>query len=150
MKLLLDRGCDIDAVCGDPERYRGEHGDWRYDELRDNQGKTALHLCCERGDVGTAELLLQRGAALDTPDNKRATPLIVACRAGNSAVAALLIHQGAHIDSADLSGKTALVYASGVGDGAIAGLLVSKRTPLDPDVASGRFVGALHEAAYQG
>ena len=46
--------------------------------MRDDHGRTALFLSAEKGDRAVVELLLSRGASVDTVDDDGKTPLFVA------------------------------------------------------------------------
>ena len=70
----------------------------------DALGRTALHLECERGRLGSVELLVGRGADVDLADKYGKTPLMFACRAGHVDVVRLLVGRGADVEKADKYG----------------------------------------------
>ena len=63
-------------------------------------GAVPLHAACLRGDVATAELLLESTHS-DATDNRGATPMLVACAHGRPQCVALLLRAGAspHVPS---------------------------------------------------
>lgn len=58
------------------------------------------------------QILLDRGADIETRNDRGATPLITASAHGNLALVTLLLAQGARIDAVDRDGNTALHEAS--------------------------------------
>ncbi|TMW60086.1 hypothetical protein Poli38472_000128 [Pythium oligandrum] len=74
--LLSDLKMDVNAVDNSVTRW------------------TPLHEACQGGHVATVQLLLEKGAALDTFDYHGDSPLHVACRLGWPRVARLLITTG--------------------------------------------------------
>jgi ankyrin repeat protein len=94
--LLLDRGGQVDA----PNR----------------EGWTALHRAACNGAVGTARLLIHRGASLHGLTNNHATPLHLAAQYNQLTVMNLLLELGSRIDMRDKAGRTAADLC--IGDGA--------------------------------
>ena len=97
VKLLLDRGADIDAV------YR--------------DGNNALTLAATNGHANTVKLLLDRGADIDHVSKYGKTVLIETARFwprsdGNTDTVKLLLDRGADINAVDTSGNTALIFAA--------------------------------------
>jgi transcriptional regulator with XRE-family HTH domain len=76
MKLLLDRGADIDAVSGG-----------------DNSGNTPLMVCAWHGFYKGVELLLNLGACVNQQDDNGFTALIKACIQGHPDIVRILIEQ---------------------------------------------------------
>jgi ankyrin repeat protein len=97
VKLLLDRGADVNAVDANPG------GD----------GATALH-CATRSDAKSAAeivgLLLGSGAAVNVQDQGGATPLMNAL--DHRELALMLLAHGADVNVRDTGGNTALMYAA--------------------------------------
>ena len=75
IKVLLDRGADIDA--------------------RANDGKTALILAAFLGRSGAVEILLERGADVNAADNGGRTALSLAKDFGRSNIVEMLMNAGA-------------------------------------------------------
>ena len=79
-------------------------------------GSTALHLACERGNARIAALLLRAGAEADaTITSTGASPLMMAAKAGSAAVLRLLLDAGADRNrraGAKLHGAGALYLAA--------------------------------------
>ena len=61
-------------------------------------GRCALHLACQKGDLELITILLQYGALVDVEDRFGRTALFHACYVGNEDVMKLLIGKGANID----------------------------------------------------
>ncbi|MFH1112922.1 MAG: ankyrin repeat domain-containing protein [Pseudomonadota bacterium] len=70
-------------------------------EVRDSMGHTPLMVASYLGNLGSARLLLGKGASIDATNNDNETPLVLANRYGNSDVARLLIEHGANPDMGD-------------------------------------------------
>ena len=80
VRLLLDRGCDVNATDNDVS-------------------STPLFIACQRhSDVAIVRLLLDRGAAIDQGNIWDDTPLRVACLHNHIETATLLLDRGAAID----------------------------------------------------
>ena len=62
--------------------------------------------------LGTAELLLERGANPDAANDRGQTPLAGAAFKGDLAMAVLLLDGGAAVDATDPQGRTALFFAA--------------------------------------
>jgi ankyrin repeat protein len=98
VRLLLDHGAELEANC--------------------DVGEKPLHfVSCgayksQVDGVRTAQLLLKRGANVNTRRHDRSTPLNVASRFGMFEIVRLLIDHGAEVDAADHFGKTPLYQVS--------------------------------------
>jgi ankyrin repeat protein len=95
VRLLLDRGVDVNT----PEGFFG----------------SCLNLACYSGHPAIAELLIERGAKLDTPSifGQGTPPMVWSAynEHGDPTLARLLVSHGADINASNLSGETALSYA---------------------------------------
>lgn len=94
IRILLNSAIDIDA--------------------KDNNGLTALHSAIIAENKYTAQLLVSKGAALDSQDDKGRTPLSYAVGGfpfTSSSLIKLLLESGAQPDLADHCGQTALSHA---------------------------------------
>jgi len=74
-------------------------------------GTTALLLACRRGHIEIAQLLIQKGASLESSGAWGYTPLMYASVFGHLEVVALLLSHGADVAPTDQRGKTALDHA---------------------------------------
>ena len=68
----------------------------------------ALLSAASKGHLQTANLLLQRGASLETVDSKGRTPLMLACRAASLELVKELLQRGAQAEVLDHQGHSAL------------------------------------------
>ena len=121
VRRLLDAGVDAKA------RYRNDLTAlmWAAGH-EDGVGATAA--------VAVVELLIERGATLDSADNRGRTALMIAAERGDAAVVETLIMHGADRSLRDRSGKTAHDLA---GDAVVKAKLAGvSRTSIDrPDTA---------------
>ena len=90
---------------------------------------TALHAAAYYGMLPHVDLLLERGADVNSTANpKGMTPLILAAMAGHDDVVARLLAAGASPGAKDKRGRTALAYATKLGHEAVRRrLLVASR-----------------------
>ena len=79
--------------------------------LRDSDGRTALHWAANRGGIGLVKLLLKNGANVNARDNYKLTPLHAAARKDRREAAKLLLEHGAELNAKDKAGKTPLATA---------------------------------------
>ena len=63
---------------------------------------TALHHVSISGQIAVMELLLRRGACVNSGNQWKFTPLYLACLKGKEAAARLLIEAGADVNSEDI------------------------------------------------
>lgn len=82
-------------------------------------GDTALHLTCLYGHLACVQLLLERGANLESKDEDGAIPLHDACAGGFAEIVQLLITAGSSsdclrqmLDTIDVEGDTPLHHAA--------------------------------------
>ena len=68
--------------------------------MKENDGRSPLHLAAAKGDVETVKVLVAAGAALDARDRSGSTPLHLAAAGQHTDVVKLLIESGA-----DASGR---------------------------------------------
>ena len=92
---------------------------------KDSSGRTLLYVACEESNVAAVDLLIQKGADVNTTcsSQKSRTPLIAQCYKSypNSKIVGLLLQNGARVNSKDEDGVSALVAAcyANYNDGAI-------------------------------
>lgn len=127
LELLIKLGADVNAQNGTKKtalmmaafygkvllcKILRKHGT-NYD-LKDNNGKKAIHYAVDGGSEETVRYLLDTGAnANDIEEASGWSPLLrVACLNGSVEVALLLIKYGADVNFADRDKKSALVVAS--------------------------------------
>jgi ankyrin repeat protein len=81
-------------------------------DARNGEGLSALGIAAQLGWVEGAELLAQRGAAVDLPNNRGETPLILAVQKRDLGMVRMLLARGANPRRTDsIAGFSALDYA---------------------------------------
>ncbi len=70
-------------------------------EIKNNLGRTALHIAAQQGHSAVVQALLQAGAQHSTADDAGQTALHVACCSGDPNTVSLLIRAGAKRDAVD-------------------------------------------------
>lgn len=78
---------------------------------RDSKGRTALHLCAQKGKGAIARLLLRLGADVNARDSSGLSPLHLAAEADMAGMARLLLESGADPNQVDDGGRTPLQAA---------------------------------------
>ena len=92
--------------------------------MRDENGRTALHIASELGHNIDMQVLMDLGAKVNIQDNQGRTPLMYAARAAKRDAAVLLVSRLAYVDIQDVEGKRALEWArSGGHEGIILSLI---------------------------
>eukprot|EP00667_Euglena_gracilis_P012050 EG_transcript_12340 len=91
---------------------------------RNKKQQTPLHLACENGDVGCAEVLLEFGAALEAHDQEGRTPLHLAVQRNYDDLIPALLAHGADPALVDSSGLNAVHWAARMGYAEIAHCLL--------------------------
>ncbi|KAI5801200.1 ankyrin repeat-containing domain protein [Geopyxis carbonaria] len=92
LTLLLDYGVDIND-CQSPET------------------PSVLHFAATCGDISIVELLLSRGANVNSKGNSGMTPLHDAVATNRPEIISLLVRSGARVNDADTDGQTPLFFA---------------------------------------
>ena len=109
----------------------------RLQDVRDAQGRTALHIAVASRSLGCVELLLANKADVNATDSKGMTALHVACWVGADDCAKCLV-ESAHAapDARDRAGRTPLACAAINGNALLVRLLLEHGgDPALPDVA---------------
>jgi len=92
-------------------------------EERNKEGRTALMLVTEQGNVPTVRYLLDHGAHLNAHDLEDETPLHLAVDEDNQPVVTLLLKRGAKVNARNAAGETPLDRALARKDKALIALL---------------------------
>jgi hypothetical protein len=92
VELFLGAGVDMDA--------------------RDEDGRTALMVASEGGELEIVKLLIKKGADVNSKDVSGYTALMYVAYNGNLDIAELLIRNKADVSARDKDGWTALMFAS--------------------------------------
>lgn len=86
-----------------------EHPD--FINLKDESGRTPLHLAAERVDFDIVNLLVENGADVNAKDNSQQVPLHLTAFQGNKEIADYLISKGADVNGLDIRAFNPLHYA---------------------------------------
>lgn len=98
---LLDIGGDMDSIFVDEANI---------------STKSLLHICCEKGQLGCVQTLIDRGAYLSARDNWGQTPLMFSVLADRRDVAEMLLtHEPSLIGDSDKYGESCLHFAANNG-----------------------------------
>jgi ankyrin repeat protein len=98
----------------------------------DTHGQTPLWWASGNGHVGVVELLLGKGAHLESTDYKsEQSPLSRAARKGHEGVVKLLLDKSADTNTKDKDGKTPLMWAAINGHEGIMNLFLGQNTDLE-------------------
>ena len=91
INLLIKKGAEVNIEIHDvtPFCYIGKY--------HDDLGSSALHHAVIMADIPLIELLIEKGADLNTLNNKGQTPLIKAVESNNTNIVNLLLEKGAKI-----------------------------------------------------
>lgn len=117
--------------------------------LRDNQGRTALHLAALSGMADVVEwLIAQGGAELEARDRDKYQPLHWAAQNGHEEIVDMLISKGAAKDAKSSQGSTPLHCAANNGHTHVMALLL--KHGLGTNSKSKELWTPLHGAAYGG
>lgn len=99
------------AALGDVRTVKDLATDLGLVDSRDSQGRTALHLACEGGQLGTAAALIARHASVDHRTNAGSTTLHLASAGDFALIVRLLLKQRADPQLRDAHGRTPLDVA---------------------------------------
>jgi ankyrin repeat protein len=120
---------------------------------RTHEGRTALHIAAEKGNIDLIELLLKYGANVHDKDTENNTALHLSVTFGFAEdkllyVVKTLLNNGVNVNDTDTRGKTALLIAAGKGYVTIVETLLQNGANVHDTVYEGKT--ALHIAAEQG
>jgi hypothetical protein len=92
--------------------------------LKDDHGRTPLHIACLRGFSNLAKLLVSKGSDVNAKDDRDETPLMYASLFGKWEVAKILLENRAEVNEVDARGWTALMEAAQEGHQKVVELLL--------------------------
>jgi ankyrin repeat protein len=82
-------------------------------EIKDLEGRTALHVSAWQGMVSVVEALIELGANIDAVDNEGRTPVMMAAWNGHAEVVSILVEAGCDVNHVSSSqGATPLLIAA--------------------------------------
>lgn len=97
----------------------------------DDMGATLLEIACERGLVRVAEVLIKRGADVNSAGDSGFAPLHFACQYRHLEVVRLLLDSGADAEKANNDNDTPLIVACWYGALEVARLLIDRGVDVD-------------------
>ncbi len=98
---------------------------------RNGQGKTALVMAAEKGQVDLALTMIEAGTDVNLATVERVTPLMTASYVGTAVVVQGLLKKGARWEPVDRMGKPAALYAAGQGQLDALRLLLEAGAPVN-------------------
>ena len=119
-------------------------------EVNSQGGKhvTPLHASVDKGHLGVAELLVERGADMGSRDSQSQTPLHIASYRGYTEVVSLLIDRGADLNAEGFNKETSLYLALKEGRRDVAKLLLKRGADMNRSETHG--LTPLHYALLHG
>jgi 26S proteasome non-ATPase regulatory subunit 10 len=100
-------------------------------KLRDEDGRTLLHVSAANGHAALVRRLLEAGAEVSTKDDGGFTPLLSSSSAGAMPIVAMLLEAKADVNASADGGLTALLAASGKGHIDVVNALLAAGAKLD-------------------
>ena len=94
--------------------------------VRNKEGRNALHMIDDDNEIKIAKLLIEKGADVNCPDSKGRTPLHHAACVGTTGIARLLIDNRAAVNCMDNDGCTPLHLAVREGNDEMVDLLIER------------------------
>jgi ankyrin repeat protein len=114
------------------------------------RASTPLGFAASRGHARLAELLLEKGAMVDSRNELQATPLHRAVNGNHVAVIEVLLDNSADIEARDNQGGTTLHVAAGMGNLDSVKVLLEYGAEVDAPGPLPQLATPLHLAAYKG
>ena len=96
----------------------------KFNEKKDIDGRTALHLAAQNGHKVVVGVLLEKEAAVNATNDRGWTALHLAAQRGHEAVVGVLLQNGAEVNATNDDGWTALHWAAQNGHEAVVGALL--------------------------
>mmetsp|Transcript_24269 Transcript_24269/g.33318 ORF Transcript_24269/g.33318 Transcript_24269/m.33318 type:complete len:163 (+) Transcript_24269:133-621(+) len=101
-------------------------------QFKESGNTQALYVAAENGFPEIVQILLERGAKVETPKNKK-TPLYIAAQRGHQRVVQVLLEKGANMNFLNEDGKTPLYIAAERGHHATVQILLENGA--DPETS---------------
>ena len=115
---------------------------------QDGTGQSALFLSIRKGNMDSAEFILNHGADVNLPTRDGNIPLIVAIKKGFTQFAELIIQRGADVNASTDDGNTPLIEASARGYIPLIKKLIERGARIDASQKDG--TNAPYKAAQNG
>ena len=146
VRLLLDQGANANAKDdqfeASPLMFASDRGHRDIVQLlcerdadvnaKDEEGRTALHLAVQIGNIAVVELLLKQGANIEATEHKYGdTALMNAAGSGKNSIVLILLQAGAIVSRTNHKGMTALSKAVECGSDGVAKILLDSGADLE-------------------
>lgn len=164
LSSLLAHGADVDWLSGrdgysplwcaisgfhiDAARLLLKHGARVSQRSASGGGLMPLHQAAVTSQSAMCELLLERGAQVDSLDDDRNTPLHYAAASGSAAVVKTLLRSSAQVDVEQAQGLTPAHWAAHKGHADVLSMLLGYGAPVNATAEDG--ATPLHMAANRG
>ncbi|KAF3312792.1 hypothetical protein TWF173_006825 [Orbilia oligospora] len=106
-------------------------------DVKDSHHQTPILLASRYGNEDVVEVLLERGAEVESGDKFGWTPLLWAAKNGHEAIVEKILDRGAQVDSKDTYGMTPLHWAAWEGHEAVASILLERGADIEMETAKG-------------
>ncbi|KAF3188341.1 hypothetical protein TWF788_001017 [Orbilia oligospora] len=106
-------------------------------DVKDSHHQTPILLASRYGNEDVVEVLLDRGAEVESGDKFGWTPLLWAAKNGHEAIVEKILDRGAQVDSKDAYGMTSLHWAAWEGHEAVASILLERGADIEMETAKG-------------
>ena len=110
---------------------------------KDEQGKTALHYACQKGQFENVKSLINRGADINIQTISKKTPLHLATKRGSQEIVNFLLSKGASVNAKTKFGTTPLHMAAENGYYEIAEILIDYGAEIDCKIIKQNFTPLL-------
>lgn len=144
IELKFNRSSGVYDVSGEGKQDEYEQSiNKKLDTLEDinegflRGGKTLLHAAAFEGNLKIAEILIKRGADVNSRDTFKQTPLYYAAHEGHLEMAEFLITKGADVNARDYKQNTPMHYAVKKGHANVEALLLGSGADINAVNKSG-------------
>ncbi len=103
-------------------------------KVDEKKGQALLHRAASLGEIKIAELLINKGAKVDSFYHQKNTPFTFAAYSGKVEVAKLLLSKGANLNYRNQIGETALIFAVRNRHSKFIDFLLNNKVNIDKDI----------------